>query len=47
MLLHIDPSTPLGALDALGHLAPLWASLTGSGAFLALGRLLDRHRGGR
>jgi hypothetical protein len=43
VLLHLDPTTPTGLLDALGHLAPLW--LSGAGSFLTLN--LARLRDGR
>lgn len=42
--MHLDPTTPLGALDALGHFAPLWGSATASGVLLALARLFDRRK---
>ena len=44
--MHLDPSTPLGVLDTLGHLAPLVGAATGSGVLLTLGRLFDHIRKG-
>lgn len=41
-MLHLDPSTPLGLLDTVGHVAPLLLSAGGSALTLSLGRLLDR-----
>ena len=42
--MHLDPSTPTGLLDTVGHLAPLWLSAGGSYLTLTLGRIIGHRR---
>ncbi len=44
-MLHLDPTTPLGVLDTVGHLAPLASASAGGALLLSLGRFIDRVRG--
>jgi len=43
-VLHIDPTTPTGVLDTLGHLAPLALSAGASAFTLTVAMLRDRRK---
>jgi len=42
--MHLDPSTPAGLLDTVGHLLTPLLSGAGTFATLTIGRLLDRRK---